>query len=93
MPDPLAKAGEWITCPNGHRFARFARDAYRNDVVEPEMFDAYGDQITPLKLNDLFGMCPRCGGYFVGTNNPDAEYLNSGALKRGAILVEGKWRG
>ena len=84
MNEPYARKGEWITCPNGHKQARFARDAFAGEVITPAMFDCFGDGIAPWKDGDLFGECGMCGEMFTGHDDPEKT--------KGAILIEGKWR-
>jgi hypothetical protein len=60
VPEPFIRAGEWLTCENGHRYAKAKVDIAHSSPVKSQDFELM-DGGQP-KSGELIGVC-ECGAH------------------------------
>lgn len=84
MGDLYAKAGEIVTCENGHEIATVRQDIFRYTRAKRDQFSwregAEPELCTPYSAN----VCPHCGGRYIAVNAVKGTVMH---------FAEGGWRG
>ena len=61
----FAKAGEWVTCENGHRICQIARDLIKNEMMDPPRDFANWQQSEPALGTPADAiLCADCGAHW-----------------------------
>ena len=92
MKEVFAKKGDRVTCTQGHLIATFAREVYKMEVVQTDMFADCHPQIDWRKNAILNGRCPEpgCDGLWIGAF--DIDQLGALVSFSNKMYVEGEWR-
>ena len=81
-PVLYAKAGEIVTCLNGHEICELAKDIFVADHISASQFKWWRNQMA-AKPNTPIEPCHTCG----------APYVKSGTPYGGTYLhIDGEWR-
>lgn len=78
----IARAGEVVTCENGHEICDVARDIFLHDHVSPSQFTNWRNQPAPQPGENI-RPCHECG----------ADYISApGRFGGHKLRVAGEWR-
>lgn len=65
----FAKSGEWVTCENGHRICRVARDIQQGELMQPENKLVEWQQPKPVSGQRSEQIrCGLCGAKWFGSH-------------------------
>lgn len=84
MSAVFAKAGDKVTCPNGHPICTVAADLLKGEIVKSSLFKDWTFDLD-LSSGAKVPPCPTCGEIFMG--HPDKAFP-----VRGKVFVNGEWR-
>lgn len=80
----FAKAGEVVTCENGHPICTVARDIHTKDTMTAGQFKDWKIDID-TRPGAAIPFCPTCGAPFIA--HPKGTFP-----ERGKVFIDGKWR-
>ena len=64
----VAREGEIVTCPNGHRLFKLTRNAIRRRPILAEDFEAIHPNMPVPRRNEKIHPCPECKELFYRIN-------------------------
>jgi hypothetical protein len=81
-PTRYAKAGEIVTCLNGHEICTVAKDIFVFDLISVSQFKNWRHQPQPVP-HDTIKSCTTCGAPYVSSEMP------YGGTR---LHIDGEWR-
>lgn len=77
------KAGDIVTCQNGHELYRFTADAVPCSVIMPTVDPVMDGLAAPVE-GEAMSPCPKCGGRWFRHDAPGAFQMHFADGWRGA---------